>query len=80
VPTGDADWTIDEALKLDQKAVIISDSGDNPTAGGAGDVSWTLGQLLARPEFVDGSVNVVHASIFDAAAALWPRGLAASDP
>ncbi|MDR1851106.1 MAG: M81 family metallopeptidase [Propionibacteriaceae bacterium] len=25
---------------------VISDSGDNPTAGGAGDVSWTLGELL----------------------------------
>ena len=47
---------------------VISDSGDNPTAGGAGDVSWTLGQLLARPEFSDGAINVVHASIFDPAA------------
>lgn len=47
---------------------VISDSGDNPTAGGAGDVSWTLGQLLARPEFASGATTVVHASIFDAAA------------
>ncbi len=47
---------------------VISDSGDNPTAGGAGDVSWTLGQLLARPEFADGAITVVHASIFDPAA------------
>jgi microcystin degradation protein MlrC len=64
--------SIDAALAANAASVarpyVISDSGDNPTAGGAGDVSWTLGQLLARPEFVDGSVNVVHASIFDAAA------------
>ena len=25
--------------------------GDNPTAGGAGDVTWTLEKLLARKEF-----------------------------
>lgn len=45
---------------------VVSDSGDNPTAGGAGDVSWTLGELLARSEFADGATTVVHASIFDA--------------
>lgn len=44
---------------------VISDSGDNPTAGGAGDVSWTLGELLGRPEPASGSVTVIHASIFD---------------
>lgn len=47
---------------------VVSDSGDNPTAGGAGDVSWTLGELLVRPEFADGTATVVHASIFDAEA------------
>ncbi|MCG2932224.1 MlrC C-terminal domain-containing protein, partial [Escherichia coli] len=26
---------------------VISDSGDNPTAGGSGDVTWTLRELLA---------------------------------
>ena len=68
-----------DALPLDQsldaaladgapRPYVVSDSGDNPTAGGAGDVSWTLGQLLSRPEFADGSTTVVHASIFDAPA------------
>lgn len=52
----------------DARPFLISDSGDNPTAGGAGDVSWTLGRLLARPEFHDGSISVIHASIFDEAA------------
>lgn len=47
---------------------LISDSGDNPTAGGAGDVSWTLGELLERPDLEDGSRTVIHASVFDPAA------------
>ncbi|WP_310017755.1 M81 family metallopeptidase [Microbacterium resistens] len=47
---------------------LISDSGDNPTAGGAGDVSWTLGELLARDDLAMGDHMVVHASVFDAAA------------
>nr|WP_308493968.1 M81 family metallopeptidase [Microbacterium protaetiae] len=44
---------------------VISDSGDNPTAGGAGDVSWTLGELLARPDLTDGARTVIYASVFD---------------
>ena len=63
------DASIDAALAaVDARPYLISDSGDNPTAGGAGDVSWTLGELLARPEFSDGAVSVIHASIFDPAA------------
>ncbi len=30
---------------------MLSDMGDNPTAGGAGDVTWTLTELLKREEF-----------------------------
>lgn len=43
---------------------MISDMGDNPTAGGAGDVSWTLARLLERPEFQapDGP-SLIYASI-----------------
>lgn len=44
---------------------LISDSGDNPTAGGAGDVSWSLGELLARPDLLEPGRVVIHASIFD---------------
>lgn len=64
--------SIDAALAANAESpvrpYVISDSGDNPTAGGAGDVSWTLGQLLARPELRDGSTTAIHASIFDAQA------------
>ena len=38
--------------------------GDNPTAGGAGDVTWTLNQLLQRPEFQSESgPELIYASI-----------------
>jgi microcystin degradation protein MlrC len=47
---------------------FISDSGDNPTAGGAGDVTWTLARLLESPEIVSGRLQTVYASIPDAAA------------
>ena len=42
---------LDSALGSKRHPFFISDMGDNPTAGGAGDVTWTLNQLLARPEF-----------------------------
>lgn len=47
---------------------VISDSGDNPTAGGAGDVSWTLARLLEREDLAQPGRVVIHASVFDAAA------------
>jgi microcystin degradation protein MlrC len=38
--------------------------GDNPTAGGAGDVTWTLTQILSRPEFKDANgPSLIYASI-----------------
>lgn len=63
VPTGDADWTIDEALKLGRKAVLISDSGDNPTAGGAGDIPLMVERLLARPELASGERTAIVAAV-----------------
>jgi microcystin degradation protein MlrC len=43
---------------------MISDMGDNPTAGGAGDVSWTLKEILARSEFKsDQGPSLIYASI-----------------
>ncbi|TDT40594.1 microcystin degradation protein MlrC [Maribacter spongiicola] len=60
--------TLDESLKLalasDKKPYIISDMGDNPTAGGSGDVTWTLKELLARPEFKSkNGKSLIYASI-----------------
>lgn len=38
--------------------------GDNPTAGGAGDVTWTLRELLGRSEFKsENGTSLIYASI-----------------
>lgn len=50
-PTGSLRECLAKALASKTHPYFISDSGDNPTAGGAGDVTWTLRELLARPEF-----------------------------
>ncbi|MFV9423918.1 M81 family metallopeptidase [Microbacterium sp. S1037] len=50
-----------------ERPYLVSDSGDNPGAGGSGDVTWTLHQLLAD-ERLTGAVDdltVAVASIFD---------------
>ncbi|MBL7700179.1 MAG: M81 family metallopeptidase [Chitinophagaceae bacterium] len=63
-PTGSLEECLAKALSSNTPPFFISDSGDNPTAGGAGDVTWTLQQILARPEFkpADGP-TVIYASI-----------------
>ncbi len=63
MPTGSVDECIDIALRSATSPVFISDSGDNVTAGAAGDVPYVLEKLLAK------SVSkVVYASLADAAA------------
>ncbi|MBO8198522.1 M81 family metallopeptidase [Streptomyces smyrnaeus] len=63
-PTGTFDALLDEALASDQRPSFISDTGDNPTAGGAGDVTWGLTRLLERPEFQqDDGPTVIYASV-----------------
>lgn len=55
---------IDTALVSDTNPFFISDSGDNPTAGGAGDVTWGLARLLERSEFKNpNGPTVIYASI-----------------
>jgi microcystin degradation protein MlrC len=63
-PTGTFDECLDAALASRSRPYFISDSGDNPTAGGSGDVTWGLKQLLARPEFGDpAGPTVIYASV-----------------
>ncbi|KAI2609561.1 Microcystin LR degradation protein MlrC [Hypoxylon fragiforme] len=63
-PTGSFRECLDTALASDKRPYFISDSGDNPTAGGSGDVTWGLTQLLARPEFKSESgPKVIYASV-----------------
>ncbi len=56
--------SLDQAVASDKHPFMISDMGDNPTAGGAGDVTWTLQEILARPEFkTDKGPSLIYASI-----------------
>lgn len=62
-PSGDADWCIAEGLARGHDAVLISDSGDNPTAGGAGDMTYMTARLLANPALASGERTAIHASV-----------------
>ncbi len=56
--------SLDMAVASDKKPFMISDMGDNPTAGGAGDVTWTLEKILARPEFKsENGPSLIYASL-----------------
>ncbi|WP_372969561.1 M81 family metallopeptidase [Microbacterium sp.] len=67
--TGSLDEAVERALAPDARhPYLISDSGDNPTAGGAGDVTWTLAHLLERAELTGSERTTLVASIFDPAA------------
>lgn len=65
-PAGPLEWCLKQALASHKRPYFISDSGDNPTAGGAGDVSWTLARLLEQQELTSGEHLSIYASIFDA--------------
>ncbi|SDJ90009.1 Microcystin degradation protein MlrC, contains DUF1485 domain [Catalinimonas alkaloidigena] len=63
-PTASLHESLDRAIASNQQPFMISDSGDNPTAGGAGDVTWTLREILGRPEFASAEgPSVIYASI-----------------
>lgn len=63
-PVGTLKECLDKALASDNHPFYISDSGDNPTAGGAGDVTWTITEILKRPEFKsDNGPTLLYASI-----------------
>lgn len=60
--------TLEESLAMaiasNKQPFMISDMGDNPTAGGAGDVTWTLTEILKRPEFKkESGPSLIYASI-----------------
>ena len=63
-PVGTLKESVNLALNSETKPFIISDMGDNPTAGGAGDVTWTLDKLLKRKEFKNkNGPSLIYASI-----------------
>jgi len=77
-PAAPYEESLAAALASSARPYFLSDSGDNPTAGGAGDVTWTLARLLAEPAFAagpdgsspdDGGRTAIYASLPDAVAA-----------
>lgn len=63
-PAGSLKESLDKAIASDKHPFMISDMGDNPTAGGAGDVTWTLQEILKRPEFrKEDGPSLIYASI-----------------
>ncbi len=62
---GDADWCIVTGLASRVRPYLISDAGDNPTAGGAGDVAFMLERLLAHPALSSGQATAIWASVVD---------------
>lgn len=63
-PTASLRESLDMAISSNKQPFIISDMGDNPTAGGAGDVTWTLQEILSRPEFKsENGPSLIYASI-----------------
>ena len=66
--SADADACIARGLASAGRLFFISDSGDNPTAGGAGDVAFMLGRLLATPALASGDASAIWASCVDPAA------------
>lgn len=67
--SGSANECLEAALLLDHDAIFLSDAGDNPTAGAAGDVTRTLEALVSHPAFDgNGPATAIFASIPDPAA------------
>jgi microcystin degradation protein MlrC len=63
-PVAPLEECLNMAVKSDKRPFIISDMGDNPTAGGAGDVTWTLHRILERDEFqTEDGPSLIYASI-----------------
>jgi len=63
-PVAPLEECLTKAIAYEGKPFIISDMGDNPTAGGAGDVSWTLTEILKRKEFKKANgPSLIYASI-----------------
>lgn len=63
VRAGSLDECLDWAAEHQGRPVFISDSGDNPTAGGVADLNLALARLIER-----GETDVLYASIADSPA------------
>ncbi|WP_152354575.1 M81 family metallopeptidase [Brachybacterium subflavum] len=64
-PTGSFEECLEAAIASPARPFWISDSGDNPGAGGADDTTGCLAALAARPEIRAGEVTALLVSIVD---------------
>lgn len=64
-PVDSIEACVDAAIASTARPFLISDSGDNPGAGGADDVTICLAELLGRPEIRGGGTTALLASIVD---------------
>ncbi|MGP9745724.1 M81 family metallopeptidase [Brachybacterium sp. AOP29-B2-41] len=64
-PTGTFEECLDRAITSSARPFWISDSGDNPGAGGADDTTFALARLLARPEVRSGQISALMVSLVD---------------
>ncbi|WP_167618986.1 M81 family metallopeptidase [Maribellus sediminis] len=63
-PVASLEDCLDTAIAFKGQPFIISDMGDNPTAGGAGDVTWTLTEILKHKAFSsENRPSLIYASI-----------------
>jgi microcystin degradation protein MlrC len=65
-PTGSLAECVERAIASSARPFFISDSGDNPTAGGAGDTSYTLELVLRTPAITESGLTTIYAAIVDA--------------
>ncbi|MFI5611022.1 M81 family metallopeptidase [Amycolatopsis sp. NPDC051903] len=67
-PTGTLPECLAQAVASQARPFFVSDSGDNPTAGGAGDTSWSLDVLLRTPAIAGSDLTTLYAAIVDPSA------------
>jgi microcystin degradation protein MlrC len=63
--SGDFGGALDFALTRPTAPLYITDSGDNVTAGGTGDVTFALRETLERADVVDSGLRILFASLTD---------------
>ena len=75
-PTGTFEQCLDQAVASTARPFWISDSGDNPGAGGADDTTYALARLAAREEIRSRAVSALMVSLVDPATtdAAWEAG------
>lgn len=64
-PTGTFEECLDTAIASPARPFWISDSGDNPGAGGADDTTYCLARLVARDEIRRGDTSALMVALVD---------------